>query len=286
MQKIKFICENNTRLILANSQIKIKLPANVYDNEFNNNPVIVLGDVAPKEKIEKEIEVSFFGVNGDKLKVESSFEYKPQCFSSVFKKDQIFNVLINGSAFNLNITSPNQVLPESPFDMNIMWSNQLQQDFDNLVVKVNYPAEFNFDSSDQESIRTNNTFDLGFVRKLEQGNIKLSGTMKSQGGENKKFEVLVGINLEDKNEFLVISKGEAVVSLVSNPLSLNLLVNEQSTYSASIGETLNILVHYKNNYGVPLNNMVLKIVFEGTYFDYKELMPNKGYFTFGNKTIT
>jgi len=124
------------------------------------------------------------------------------------------------------------------------------------------------------------------VRKLEQGNIKLSGTMKSQGGENKKFEVLVGIDLKDKNEFLIISKGEAVVSLINNPLSLNLLVNEQSTYSASIGETLNILVHYKNNYGVPLNNMVLKVVFEGNYFDYKKLSPNKGYFTFGNKTIT
>jgi len=153
-------------------------------------------------------------------------------------------------------------------------------------MKVNYPAEFNFDSSDQESIRSGNEFDLGFVRGFEQGNIKMSGTMKSQGGENKKFEVLVGINLEDKKEFLVIGKAEAVVALVSNPLNLNLLVNERSSYSASIGETLNILVHYKNNYGVPLNNMVLKVVFEGDYFDYKKLLPNKGYFTFGNKTIT
>jgi len=76
------------------------------------------------------------------------------------------------------------------------------------------------------------------------------------------------------------------MSLVSNPLNLNLLVNERANYTASIGETLNILAHYKNNYGVPLNNMVLKVTFEGDYFDYKKLSPNKGYFTFGNKTIT
>lgn len=286
MQKIKFVCENNTRLILSNSQIKIRLPENAYDKEFNNSPVILLGDIASKEKIEKEIEIGFYGVNGNKIKVESSFEYKPQGFSSVFKKDQNFNILINGSVVSLNVNSPNQVLPESSFDVGIMWNNQSKQELENLVMKVNYPAEFNFSSSDQESIRSGNEFDLGFVRGFEQGNIKMSGTMKSQGGENKKFEVLVGINLEDKKEFLVIGKAEAVVALVSNPLNLNLLVNERGSYSASIGETLNILVHYKNNYGVPLNNMVLKVVFEGDYFDYKKLLPNKGYFTFGNKTIT
>ena len=286
VQKIKFVCENNTRLVLSNSQIKIQLPENAYDQEFNASPVIILGDIAPKEIIEKEIDVNFFGLTGDKLKVNSSFEYKPQGFSSVFKKDQNFNVLINGSAFNLNISGPNQVLPETSFDMNVMWNNQSQQDFEHLVLRLNYPEEFNFGFSDQEVIRNGNDFDLGFVKKLEQGNIKFSGNMSSQGGENKKFEALVGINLEDKDEFLVMGKAESVVSLVNNPLNLDLLINERSIYSASLGETLNVLAHYKNNYGVPLNNMVLKVVFEGDYFDYKKLLPNKGYFTFGNKTIT
>lgn len=118
-QKIKFICENNTRLILANSQIKIKLPDNAFDTEYSQSPTILLGDVAPKERIEKEIEVVFYGVNGDKPKVEASFEYKPQGFSSIFKKDQAFSMLINGSSISLNITNPNQVLPETPFDMGI-----------------------------------------------------------------------------------------------------------------------------------------------------------------------
>jgi len=245
-----------------------------------------LGDIASKERIEKEIEVRFFGLAGDKLKVISTFEYKPQGFTSMFTKDQAFDVLINGSVVAININNPNQVLPESSFDTTINWNNQSKQDFENLVIKVNYPAEYNFESSDQESIRTNNEFDLGFVRQLEQGAIKLTGTMNSQGGENKKFEVLMGIDLKDKKEFLMIGKAESVVSLVSNPLNLSVLVNESSVYSASLGETLNVLVHYKNNYGVPLNNMVLKVVFDGEYFDYKKLQPNKGYFTYGNKTIT
>ena len=285
-QKIKFICENNTRLILANSQIKIKLPENSYDTDFNQSPIILLGDVAPKEKVEKEIEVTFFGVNGDKPKVAAAFEYKPQGFSSTFKKEQDLEMLINGSSISLNITSPNQVLPETPFDMNINWTNQAKKDFDNLVVKINYPAEFNFNSSDQEAIRTNNTFDLGFVKSFEQGSINLSGFMNSQGGENKKFEVLVGVELKDLDKFLIINRSESVVSLVSNPLSLNVKVNDLNTYSASIGETLHVVLDYKNNYNVPLNNMVLKVVFDGTYFDYKKLIPNKGYFTYGNKTIT
>ena len=118
-QKIKLICENNTRLVLSNSQIKIHLPANVYDLGFNNSPVIILGDIASKEKIEKEIEVRFFGLAGDKLKVNSTFEYKPQGFTSMFTKDQIFDVLINGSVANININNPNQVLPESAFDTTI-----------------------------------------------------------------------------------------------------------------------------------------------------------------------
>jgi hypothetical protein len=155
-----------------------------------------------------------------------------------------------------------------------------------LTIKINYPAEFNFNSSDQESIRTDNSFDLGFVKAFEQGNINLSGFMNSQGGENKKFEVLVGVELKDMKKFLIINKAESVVSLVSNPLTLGVKINDVNTYSASIGEVLHVNVDYKNNYNVPLNNMVLKVVFDGSYFDYKKLIPNKGYFTFGNKTIT
>ncbi|MFA5092311.1 MAG: hypothetical protein WC483_07440, partial [Candidatus Paceibacterota bacterium] len=243
LQKIKLICENNTRLILSNAQIKMAFPANVYDINFDNDPTIILGDVASKEKIEKEIEVRFFGVTGDKLKIGSSFEYKPQGFTSVFTKDQTFEVLINGSLISANILSPNQVLPESAFDTTINWNNQSKQEFDNLVLKINYPAEYNFEISDQEAIRTNNEFDLGFVRQFEQGSIKLTGSMQSQGGENKKFEVLIGIDLKDKKEFLIIGKTESVVTLVSNPLNLNVLVNESSIYSASLGETLHVLVH-------------------------------------------
>jgi len=56
-----------------------------------------------------------------------------------------------------------------------------------MAIKVEYPAEFNFENSDQEIIRNGNIFNLGFVRALEQGNIKISGNMRSQGGENKKF---------------------------------------------------------------------------------------------------
>jgi len=104
---------------LSNSQIKIQLPENVYDLNFENSPVIILGDLASKERIEKEIEVRFFGITGDKLKIESSFEYKPQGFSSIFKKDQSFTTLISGSAISLNNINPNQILPETSFDFGI-----------------------------------------------------------------------------------------------------------------------------------------------------------------------
>lgn len=153
-------------------------------------------------------------------------------------------------------------------------------------MQIAYPKEYVFNSSDSESIRTNETFDLGFVSKFQQGKINLNGSMRSQGGENKKFEIILGIKNPDSENVLVISKASSVVSLVSNPLNLSVLVNDQSSHAASVGESLNVKIVYKNNYNVPLNNLVLKVVFDGSHFDYKKLLPNKGYFTFGNKTIT
>jgi len=110
--------------------------------------------------------------------------------------------------------------------------------------------------------------------------------LNNQGGGNKKFEILVGIYLKDMDKFLVINKTEAFVTLASNPLSLNVLVNNAPTYVANIGETLNISVNYKNNYNVALNNLTLKVALSGDYFNFKRLIPNKGYFTYVNKTIT
>jgi len=109
-------------------------------------------------------------------------------------------------------------------------------------VQIAYPKEYVFNSSDSESIRTNETFDLGFVSKFQQGKINLNGSMRSQGGENKKFEIILGIKNPDSENVLVISKASSVVSLVSNPLNLSVLVNDQSSHAASVGESLNVKI--------------------------------------------
>lgn len=283
---LRFIIENKTRLLLNEAQIKIMLPENVYDVNWNNTPTIMLDQLMPKEKIEKEIDITFFGNLKTKHKIETSFRYKPQGFSSLFEKKQPMEVLIAGSTIDLNVNNPTQVLPETNFDTTLFWTNQKDFEYRGLAVKINYPEEYILKSSDLEMALDKNIFDLGFVKAFQQGKINLSGSMRSQGGENKKFEIFVGVYLKDVEKFLIIKKIDSVVSLISNPLSLTTLINSQSNYNASVGETLNIKVAYQNNYNVPLNNLVLKVVFEGSYFDYKKLLPNKGYFTFGNKTIT
>lgn len=285
-KSIKFILDNNTRLSLTEAEIKINLPEGVLYNGSNKSPTIKLDDLLAKQSIEKEIDLMFFGEVKTNYKIEAIFRYKPQGFSSLFEKKQVLNVLVSGSVFSLNITNPNQVLPETNFDTSIFWTNQKDISFSNILVQIAYPKEYVFNSSDSESIRTNETFDLGFVSKFQQGKINLNGSMRSQGGENKKFEIILGIKNPDSENVLVISKASSVVSLVSNPLNLSVLVNDQSSHAASVGESLNVKIVYKNNYNVPLNNLVLKVVFDGSHFDYKKLLPNKGYFTFGNKTIT
>ncbi len=283
---IKFVLENNTRLALTEAKIKIVLPEGVLYKNSDMSPTINLEDLQAKEKIEKEIELMFFGENKTSHKIEASFQYKPQGFSSFFEKQQSWNILISGSVISLNINNPNQVLPETNFDTTIFWTNQKEISFPGLAIQVIYPAEYVFGTSDIESIRKDNIFDLGFVNKFQQGKINLTGTMKSQGGENKKFDIVIGVQKSNSDDILVINKASSVVSLVSNPLSLTTLVNDSPSHSASVGDTLDIKIIYKNNYNVPLNNLTLKVVFDGNYFDYKKLLPNKGYFTFGNKTIT
>ncbi len=282
---IKFVLENNTRLTLNEAQIKIDLPEGVFYKDNESSPVILVEEILAKEKFETEIDLMFFGQENTKHRLEANFRYKPQGFSSMFEKTQTLEVLINGSVLSLNINNPNQVLPETKFDTTVFWTNQKDISFDNLAIKIIYPIEYVFNTSDSESIRKDNLFDLGVVDGFQQGKIGLTGSMKSQGGENKKFEILLGIPKED-DQFLLIKKVDSVVSLVSNPLHLAAFVNGQSTHNASVGENVEVKVAYKNNYNVPLNNLVLKVVFEGDYFDYKKLLPNRGYFTFGNKTIT
>lgn len=278
---LTFICENKTRLVLSNTKIKIVLPKDVLTNDYTNTAIIEIGEIAPKARVEKTFYVTSFGENASSKKIETTLEYKPSGFTSTFEKKTETSILINGSIVDLNLTTPNQVLPDSDFTINAFWNNQSNKELKELAIRMVAPSEFNMTNTDGL-----NEWDLGNVNALQKGKVDIVGNLGNQGGENKKFDFLIGINLKDMNEFLILNKKSAFVSMVSNPLSLKTTVNSVAVYNANIGERLTVTMNYKNNYSIALNNLTLKATLTGDYFDFKQLMPNKGYFTYANKTIT
>ena len=106
--------------------------------------------------------------------------------------------------------------------------------------------------------------------------------MTGQAGETKR--IILNLGMVKDGVFLPLSKAESFLTVIKNPLAISSLVNSQINYNADLGETLEVVIDYQNNYSATLRNLDVEVVLKGEAFDLSTLKAPKA--TFLSKTNT
>ncbi|MBI4919721.1 DUF11 domain-containing protein [Candidatus Azambacteria bacterium] len=272
---------NNTDQIIQNAVLTIRYPQDAVVGGDKIIQSVDLGNIGVGGGGKREITAAFIGPDKSIKKLGAVLSYKPQNTSSTFENDALKDIAISGSALSVDFKAPEAALPNAKNTYTIHYKNNLDKAFRNISIEVVYPENFKFISADKAPAKENNIWNIGDLNPNEEGDILFSGILGADASAS--FESAIGV--VENNIFYKFSRSSSQVNLAALPLKLEISANDRRDFSVNPGDNLRFKIHYENNSGIALSEVVLKARLNGSMYDFSTLKTS-GYFSGANNTIT
>ena len=251
----------------------------------------VLGDINARQSQEILAKAILYGEENSQETIQLTVDYRITGSNAVFTKEKDFNVLISSSPVNINVNNPTEVNSNQQIDFSVEVDSNSSSVVKNLILKVDYPFGFNFSSSDPSSVSSDNgVFNLGDLAPGDKRNIKISGTVVGQDGEQKVFKFTVGPPSRTVSTVVEtpLAMYSSTISLQKSSVGLNMTINGQSGDEVAIGagskNTVNL--NWTNNLAELIYNMAVKIKLNGQTLDQGSVDAGSGFYNSSDNSIT
>ncbi len=225
--------------------------------------LIATGEVGSEEEI--TFNLVYFGSQGNR-----------------FETSETKKIKITGSAVQLEVQKPEQILPGSVFELNVKYKNISEFDLAEAVLEIKYPTAFKFIAASLNPDSLNNYWRLGELRSGSSGNLKIKGTLEST--DNTSFTMPIIFGARFLGEDFSIAGKEIELTISPSPIGINVLINRRTDYVARVGDRLTYTIQYQNNSGIALADVQIKAELQGELYDFNTLKANAN-INLGNRTV-
>ncbi|MGC9046662.1 MAG: hypothetical protein ACP5IC_00895 [Minisyncoccia bacterium] len=275
---------NKSAVVLKSSLLKLELPNGVI---FYNDPTATfsadynIDTIDSGAVIQKTFRLLATSNADAKINFHSSLSYTSL---HDFEVDASGSSVLNVSPISIDIKSPDKVLANSNFDININIQNQSNVSFDNLSVFIKLPKNITILQSNPKSLAGNSGYwQIGPLAGSESKNINITAFLQGQAQTFFSFPVTINEIILGKE--YPIANNSINIAIAPSPLELNVSVNGSNSYVAKIGDRLNYVINYRNNSGISLSNIIITAKLTGYLFDFSSLRTDGSIDTVNN-TIT
>lgn len=247
-------------------------------NEFNT--AWQVGRLERGESGQIEIRGKLIGEVGSVKSIKATASYSPENFSSSFKEAINFNSKITSSILQLDVTGPEQILPEKQVSYKIAYKNNSDQVLEDIKITVLYPSNFIFQSAEPESHHNeedarnlNNQWLLDVLQEDQEGEIEITGGfIVDENNDTAEIKVQIGFIDSDTGEFSLQQEKTISTEVVESNLKLDLIINGSTQgQSVNFGQTLNYSIVYKNNGEKDLDDLALAIELDSDVLNWDSL---------------
>lgn len=258
---------NNSGGLIKKTMINLNLPDGIAvpGSPASRNLVTEnAGDIVSGNLVKKTFSLLATGEDGLIGKISASVSYAIAT-GARFEVRSAGEVKIKGSAISMEIKNPGQILSGSNFQLEVDYKNESDFNFPEIVLEVEYPSSFKFDSASVPPVSLNNYWKLGTLSAGAKGKLTISGRLNLTSGATAVIPVKISAEL-DGNEY-PIAEGTVNLSPSASPVFLEVSVNGREDYTAKVGETLNYFIRYRNDSGIALADVKLNATLAGEMLD-------------------
>ncbi len=277
------IYRNNSDIKLENVSVTFEYPhasvpvrdeEDVVEERESLRVTENLEDLNPGEEEIIEFKGKIFGEEGDSVVAKAWFEYSPQNLSAQYEVERTHTGIITEVPINFEFDLPNQKEAGEEFPFRVRYFSQLDQDLDNLGIRLNYPGEFEFLRSTPQGLE-NNEWERSLPSN-QGGLIEVFGKLNGDPGDIKGFTGELGVWKFDR--FISLKKINGEVLIPQPNLFVDVLVNDSADYIANPGEDLLYDIYFKNIGDQVMENLFLTIDLDTDILDMDETESMGGRF--------
>ena len=260
---------NNTDLELADLIIEYPEGTRSANNLSIDLPRdrFSLGDVPAGRKVNQKIEAILFGEEGGREKIKITVEYRVAGSNAIFFKEREYEIEISSSPVSFSIDSLTDVNSGKEVSFIVKLKSNSTNLLEDLLFIAEYPFGFIFESSEPRTSFEQNIWKMGDLSPGEEREIKITGILEGQDGEERVFRFFSGIESEKNEKELEVAFVSAVRSVfIKKPfLALDIVIdgNTSLNYNTSVGKLVSVNILWKNNLPTSIANVEIDALFSG-----------------------
>ncbi|MFH1608651.1 MAG: hypothetical protein ABH951_01370 [Patescibacteria group bacterium] len=289
--QIEITNKNNSDLLLAD--LLIEYPKNSSGDLTKDTERIreSLGTISAGGIRSENVKVVIFGEQGSIRPIKISLEYRIEGSNSIFVKEKIYEVSISSAPINLSIEAPNEASPGQDVTFKVKVSLNATSSASNILMKVDYPIGFEFDSAIPATAFGNNVWTLGDIAPGVERVIAISGKMTDVfDGEEKIFHIFSGSqSSSDKSLIGIIFNSLSHSVLIKKPfIEAKLFINNiyEREYAVNSKDLINAQIGWTNNLNTKVNDLEITAKISGNVVNRKSISAQSGFYESSSDTIS
>jgi Domain of unknown function DUF11 len=287
---------NKNRTDMGLVQWTIDYPNGSYADKDStsvlNHTEETIGNIAKGSSADRTIKLFLFGDKDAKKTIILKLKYQVTGSNAIFTKEKDYDITIGSSPVIVNVTAPPQISSGQKITLHSTITSNSSALLHNVLVLVQYPYGFKFDSSSVDSVKGNNAlWNLGDLKSGDKKNIDIVGSIVAQDGEQRTFQISVGTKSADPNKDIdaVLGQVNQTVTVSKPPINSKILISDSDSDSVftQAGQNVSGVVSFTNTLSDRLNNVSVNLKLSGSALDVASVRAdNGGFYQSGNGTIS
>lgn len=240
------------------------------------------GAIYPGEEKIFKFKGSLFGQAGETREAKAMLTYRPKNLTAKYVSKTSHLATINNVPLSFEFDLPSYISSGQTAEFSINYFSSIDFPLTDVVIKTNYPSEFNFTESEPRGL-ANNEWQIALLNKAEGGRIVIRGILNGETGQDKLFKAELGIWVS--GTYVVLKEISKRVEIIEPSIYIDQTINGSRDYVAKPGDLLHYEIIFRNIGDNPFQDLFLVTKLRGDLLDFSTLKKENGEYGPGDNSI-
>lgn len=280
------IVQNNNEVEMQTVDLAIEYPEGTRDGKDVSISLprerYSIGEITPGSYLRETKTVFLFGEEGEKKEIEVKVVYRIADSNDVFEKKKIFDVVLTSTPIKMNVSSVREITAGQELTFEVEVASNANEKFGNVLVSVDYPFGFVFESSSLTPQEGNKSWFIGELEPRETIKFNIKGELQGQNNDDKLFKFNIGIkDIEKIDEIGVLFSSIARTVVIQRPfleIDLSIDNNNSSVINLDPNKNYQMKINYRNNTNAVIKDAQIVLKLEGDVLARESIQVSSGFY--------
>lgn len=265
---------------LEEGNLELRLPNGLVflENSERASQARVLGSVPGHTLIKQTFKILPVAEENSIREIVADFSYKRG--KNLFSSEAEHEIKIQNSFLRLEAELPERILRGGSLPVGLKIKNDADSIAPDFLLRAEYPSSFSPQETETEG--ESGVWRFSGLAPGEEKEISVKGVFQSSDDKPLAipFRAVIPLGLKE----FVIAENVVVAEAASSPVVLELSANEGGQ-TAKFGDTLSYSVRYRNESGVALSGVVVRLGLIGSWFDWSSVKTDGAFDSVRNEAV-